>query len=242
MIHYSPKWTKEIEQRYAIDPSRRLYLPRNYQEYHQAEIWSGKASEVIAKFLGNTQGLLLWANQRYRNEIEWLFSQIDPTQRIKLRIRRIFDPREFSLRAEFTLKEKLESEVFKVYNEHNIAIDAILALSLIEQIAPRLEFDGNPVEYWVRKFRYNILGPDTKKWDIDVLQWYNSWLTLWEIEVARKNTHIELPECAVLKVNGKPEFRFLWTAELQKTPWHQVPVDIRENYIRQVYFPSVLKK
>lgn len=242
MSHIKHEWKREVEQRYAIDPSRWLYLPKTYTEYHQAEIGSGKASEVIREFLRNTEWLLSWPNIQYGDAIQWLFSQINPSQRIKLRIRRIFDPREYSLRAEFTLKEKLESWVFKVYNEHNIAIDAILALSLIEHIAPRLEFDGNPVEYWVRKFRYNVQGPDTKIWNIDVLQWYNSWLTLWEIEVTRKNTRIELPKYAVLQVNGKSEFRFLWTAELQKNPWQQLPADVRENYIRQIYFPYALKK
>lgn len=40
----------EVEQRWAIDPRRGLILPANYNQFHQAEISTGKAEEVITDF------------------------------------------------------------------------------------------------------------------------------------------------------------------------------------------------
>jgi CYTH domain-containing protein len=221
--------TKEIEQRYVIDPSRWLYLPKRYLEYHQAEIGSWQITKVITEFRAQTAGLLTGYEAATGRMIESLFSQIATTEQIKLRIRRILDPIEHSLRAEFTLKKKFPSKNgFKLYEEYNLPIHPILWLSLIEHIAPRHVIPRHVTwiaqnEYGVRKFRYNIFSSDKKKWDIDIFQWKNAGLGLWEVEVGSIQAKVRTDAWAVKKVNGDPELKFLGTAELQKTPYDELP-------------------
>ncbi len=234
------KVSKEIEQRYIIDPFKWLYLPRKYLEYHQAELGSWLASEVIGTFKDKTRGLLLWDELTTGRKIETLFSSIQKTQQIKLRIRRIFDPREFSLRAELTLKEKLPNkDNFKIYKEHNIPINPILGLGIIEHIAPWHEVTNHQKEHGVRKFRYNVGWPDEKIWDVDVLQWLNAWVHIGEIEVWTTKVKINVPPWAVKRVNWDPTFHFLWTKELQETPFSRLPAKIKAPYLQSLGFKII---
>jgi hypothetical protein len=97
-------------------------------------------------------------------------SQISTDQSIKLRVRKILDPKNGTERAEFTIKEKTSHPEFKIYQEHNINIDTALADTLIKHIAPEHKITDEYSEHGVRKLRYNIPGPDGKIWDIDALQ------------------------------------------------------------------------
>ncbi len=229
--------SREIEQRYIIDPLRWLYLPREHLEYHQAELWSGPAKEVIEIFKQKTRGLLLGDELTTGRMIESLFSSIRATQYIKLRIRRIFDPREVSLRAEFTLKEKFPSvNNFKIYEEHNIPIHAVLWLGLIEHIAPWHEIKNQKREHGVRKLRYNVAWPDGKMWDIDAHQSLSAGVHLGEIEVSTERTKVEIPPWAVKLVSGDSKFRFLGTKELQEVPFSQLSQKVKAPYLAALGF------
>jgi hypothetical protein len=82
---------------------------------------------VVTEFRAQTAGLLTGYEAATGRMIDSLFSQIESSKLIKLRIRRIFDPVEHSLRAVFTLKERLpQKNGFKVYKEYNLSIHAIL--------------------------------------------------------------------------------------------------------------------
>ncbi len=229
--------SREIEQRYGVDENSWLYLPKTFLEYHQAEIASGKIEQVVKKFAGQANGVLQMGEYtEYRASIASLLSSVWPQQRIKIRIRRIFNPKKWSLHAEFTLKEKLLSLTwkFKVYQEHNIIIDPEFALKLIEHVAPWFLLPDGTFEYWVRKRRYIVKWPDGKRWDVDKLLWYNTGLSLAEIEVASEDEIIDLPSWAAVHINGNPMFKCFWTAELQKTPWLFLPRDIQDNYLQAV--------
>lgn len=221
----------EIEQRYIINPHRWLYLPRIYLEYHQAEIWSGKAWKVIDKFYTRTADIFSIVHNDALSTIRWFLSTISVEQEIKLRIRRIFDPANWQTRAEFTVKEKTDNPKFKIYREHNIAIDPYLATALIEHITPKHRVTDAISESGVRKFRYNIAWPDGMLWDVDALQWLNAWIYIGEIEVPSIETQIILPTWAVKKANGDPNFKFLGTKDLQKTPWTMLSEEQRNKYI-----------
>lgn len=226
--------SKEIEQRYIINPHNWLYLPQRYLEYHQAEIWSGKAWIVIGKFYTRTQDIFSDIHTDSLTTIQSLLSNISVDQAIKLRVRKILDPKNWTERAEFTVKEKTDHPEFKIYQEHNIKIDPNLANNLIEHIALEHKISDEHSEYGVRKLRYNIPGPDGKIWDIDALQGLNAWLYVGEIEVSSIDTTITLPKWAVMRVNGNPEFRFLGTKELQKMPWSKLSQETRKLYLRAI--------
>ncbi len=224
--------SQEIEQRYIVDPLRWLYLPREYQEFHQAEIGSWQADTVISTFNAQVNQILVNDSSGVRNQIEVLLATIDTTKQIKLRIRRIFDPKINLLHAEFTLKIKEKHSQFKIYQETNLPIDPILANTIIEHIAPRHTIDSNTFECWVRKFRYHVLGPDGKQWDVDILKWLNAWLHIGEIEVDSTKTVIVRPPWAVMQVNWKHVFRYLGTKELQKIPWSKLSDKKKEKYLQ----------
>lgn len=226
--------SKEIEQRYIINPHNWLYLPQRYLEYHQAEIGSWKAWIVIDKFYSRTQDIFSTIHTDSLRTIQSLLSSISIDQSIKLRIRKILDPKNWTERAEFTVKEKTNHPEFKIYQEHNINIDTGLAINLIRHIALEHKITDGNSEHGVRKFRYNIPGPDGKIWDIDALQGLNAWLYVGEIEVNSLDTIIVPPKWAVMRVNGNPEFRFLGTKELQKIPWSKLSQETRKLYLRVV--------
>ena len=92
--------------------------------------------------------------------IQSFLSTISTDQAIKLRVRKILDPRNRTERAEFTVKEKTNHPEFKIYKEHNIDIDTSLAMNLIRHIAPEHKITDEHSEHGVRKLRYNIPGPD----------------------------------------------------------------------------------
>ena len=226
--------SKEIEQRYIINPHNWLYLPQKYLEYHQAEIWSGKAWIVIEKFYTRTRDIFSTIHSDSLSTIRSLLSSISANQAIKLRVRKILDPKTWTERAELTVKEKTYHPEFKIYQEHNIDIGIGLAINLIQHIALEHKITDMNSEYGVRKLRYNVPGPDGKIWDIDALQWLNAWLYIWEIEVNSLDTTIALPKWAAMRVNGKPEFSFLGTKELQKTPWSNISPEIRKLYFKVI--------
>jgi CYTH domain-containing protein len=226
--------SKEIEQRYIINPHNWLYLPSKYMEYHQAEIGSWRAWIVIDKFYARTQDIFSWAHSDSLTTIQSFLSTISIDQAIKLRVRKILDPKNGTQRAEFTVKEKTNHPEFKIYQEHNIDIDPALAINLIRHIALEHKVTDEHSEHGVRKLRYNIPGPDGKIWDIDALQWLNAWLHIGEIEVNSVDTTIALPKWAVMRVNGIPEFRFLGTKELQKIPWSKLTQEDRKLYLKVI--------
>ncbi len=219
----------EMEQRYIINPLLWLYLPKEHLEYHQAEIGSWKARNVIDKFYTRTHDIFSRIHTESLSIMQWLLWSIATEQQIKLRIRKIFDPKNWETRAEFTVKEKFDHPEFKIYKEHNINIDPNLAIALIEHIAPEHIITDNITEHGVRKLRYNILWPDGALWDVDALQGLNAWLYIWEIEVTSLETPIITPSWAVKKVNGDPNFKFLGTKDLQKIPWMMLSEEKRNN-------------
>lgn len=226
----------EIEQRWAIDPRRRLILPIDYSQFHQAEISTGKADDVIRDFKKRVSRFYydIWIKWEYREvaqELWYIYKWIEKNQRVKLRVRSIIDPRTDKKTGQLTLKEKFRSQNgFKLYKEHDIDISYGLAEELIISVSP---------EWWVLKNRYNVRWPDERLWDIDFMtrRWdyiqdIRSQLTLWELEVNSIDDIFEVPEWAICQLNGKKEFKCFWTAELQKRPWMSIDSTTRGSYIR----------
>ena len=236
-------WTsgKEIEKRFIINPDKWLILPDNYLIYHQAEIGSGKAEKIIPIFREKTLSILSDYRDTCRS-LEEALCQIKAVQSVKIRTRRILDPKNKSLRAELTLKFKTKNPEFKIYDEYNLGIDPELSLRLIEHIAPGHQNDEWDTEYGVRKHRYNILGPDGKIWDLDKLQWLNKWLYIWEIELPSTDTPLILPHWAIHQVNGDNKLKFLGTKELQETPWEHLSQKEKNEYLKYFQKRSWLKK
>ena len=224
----------EIEQRFIIDPLLWLYLPRDFKIYHQAEIGSGDLWVVLDKFYTKARQVLEWKSNQSTRDIEDFLWKFDGINRIKLRIRNIFDPEKHTVAAQFTAKIRTDHPEFKIYQEHNLDIDPAVGLSLIQQIAPPHNTWAWNQEFWVRKLRYNIAGPDGMLWDVDVLQWLNAGIHIWEIEVPSIDTSFQLPTWAVKKVNGDPKYSFLGTKNLQKTPWALLSAEKRALYLSAI--------
>lgn len=226
---------EEIEQRWAIDPWCWLALPYQYFRFHQAEIASWPAHEVMSEFKRRISkfwlGIVItWDHKEALKELKKIYQHIRHTQRVKLRVRSIIDPLTDKQTWQLTLKEKFESKKwFKRYKEHDIAISHSLAEDMIRRVSP----SGG-----VRKNRYNIPWPDGKVWDVDqilgndnYIDELDSQLMLWEIEVSSIDEHFEIPEWAIHQINGKREFKAFWTAQLQETPWSKMDPVIKSKYL-----------
>ena len=154
MIHKPPiKEFDEIEQRWAIDPRRWLLLPIEYSKFHQAEISTGEKWDVMSDFKKRVSkfgyGIFIkWEYREATQELWYICKSIKQTQRVKLRVRSIIDPRTDKKTGQLTLKEKFRSQNgFKLYKEHDIAISYDLAEKLILGVSP---------EWRVMKDRYNV--------------------------------------------------------------------------------------
>lgn len=224
--------SKEIEQRYAVDHTNGLYLPKEYKNYHQAELWSWKVWEVISVFTEKTEEILS-RYPDYKDAILALLSQMNPRKPLKIRIRIITDPFQRRKHSEFTLKQKTPNDTFKIYDEYNLPINDRLAIELIELIAPAIVIPGgNSVEYWVNKNRYATVWPDMKVWDLDVYQRLNTGLFIAEIEVVWIDEKIVLPTYIGKRMNGYDMYKPYWTGELQKVPFQLMSKGLRERFLR----------
>jgi CYTH domain-containing protein len=223
--------SKEIEQRYAVDHTSGLYLPKEYKNYHQAELWSWKVREVVETFTGKTEAILSHF-PKHKNAILALLNKMNPCKPLKIRIRIITDWTQGTKHSEFTLKQKTPNDDYKIYDEYNLPIDNQLAIELIEHIAPALIVPGdNSVEYWVNKNRYITLWPDGKPWDLDVYQRLNTGLFIAEIEVDWLDVKIKLPPYIKKRMNGYDIYKPFWTGELQKVPFQLMPPSLRERFL-----------
>lgn len=226
----------EVEQRWAIDPRCWLILPKKYQIFHQAEIASWPAHDVIQEFRHRISRL--WHGDKAAMEYEKQLSKLielntqnhEYIKRVKLRVRSITNPLTKKKTWQLTLKEKIKSmNWFKRYREYDVTISFALAEDMIQCVS----LNGG-----VNKNRYNIAWPDGKIWDIDQILGNDNYIDelgfqfmLWEIEVTSIDESFVRPSWAIHRLNGNKHFKPFWTAQLQETPWKRMSKKTQERYL-----------
>lgn len=231
----------ETEQVWLWDLRRWMKLPDQYSRFLQAEIWTGDAQNVFTDFgdkvlIRGHDGFSKGERREVMDELKMISNTIPRNQRIKLRVRAIHDIATGKKYGQLTVKEKLESKKgYKRCKEYDITITYELAQKLVMKVSP---------EWWVLKDRYHVPWPDGRLWDVNLIRWRKNFiqelwvpLVLCEVEVDSPDAIFTIPPWTIYQINKllgynvAQEFKCFGTAELQKTPWVDIPKNIRSRYI-----------